>query len=240
MIERARLLSNQRVEDEAQGFMTDDEIIVFLDSNWQALYNDMVTARELYFKKDVDFTIYGENNQYEIEDDFYKILKLDYNYSSPSQYKYETKEVSLLDENQLNNRGENYFDFFFTNYDRNNVGRGYYLQNERTIVLLPKIRAAGTYNLSYVPVCPHVQDHNISLPPGFQEWLSARTAINMATPEEGDLKNLEKEFMFWDQKVKKWMAERSNLAPKSIRRSVDLGGRRIDRINSWWYGDNNY
>ena len=222
MIGRVRALTNQRVSVEDQGFFTDEEIKGFLEQNWYCLHKQMVEARELYFKKEETIQLKNGNQFYNFEGDFYKILKVDYEYGTG--FFLNIPQIGLRDENKYENESSYLWDFPYIQAEENRTSRGYILCGSSQIKIIPRLRAQGKFKIQWIPDSPLIDDPNINLPRGFDNWIVYSTAIDISIPEEGDTRNLEKKQMFWMDKISLWMNDRSNLDPRSIHKKINYHG----------------
>ncbi len=62
----------------SSAFINDAEALTLLNELWPELYSELVTVYENYYYAEHTFTIQSGTNRYDLPDDFYKILGVDY------------------------------------------------------------------------------------------------------------------------------------------------------------------
>lgn len=234
LIRLIRGLANQRVDSSDQGFFSDDEVKEFMQTHWGTLYKKMVKSREKYFVDSKEFLIDASTNVFELPVALYKILKLDYMLGGDPLQTIPLKEIDIRDENRYQNRTSYREGWFGYEYDDDNLPYRAYLWEGNKIAILPRNTSQGKYLLKYVPDTPLIDSEDIRIPKDFDNYIVYATAITIALPEEGDLKNLKEERAYWSSMIDEWMSDRTQKQARSIRRSVDYEGRRHDGHNRFW------
>ena len=232
MIEQARGLANQRAEITDQAFYTDNEILGYLRKSFVRLYNQMVKARNQWFQVTsvIDNPVYIGDGEYTLPTDFYKLNKLD--------YKRYDSWIELI---RMNMKSENIAEEQYPGWWAFRTGRpwtygdvyeGYFYTGSKTIKVVPKQLRSYPLRLKWVPEAPVLQMGNttIDLPSGFEEYIIYQTAITIAVPEEGDLKNLNNEYAKIEAMVGDWMKDRSHLDPNRINKRIEFSGSPVGSV----------
>jgi hypothetical protein len=158
---------------ESGGFIGDAEVNVYVNESWGELYDILVTAD--YFLSSVDFSLAGgaSGYRYTFPTSLYKLRSLERNPDTSNRLELERVPFS----------------------ERNGIGyRGYILIGS-TIEVHPFENAAGDYRAYYVPERPvlSVDGDSISVPNGWEAFVTLGAAIKMLAKEESDSSALQRE-----------------------------------------------
>ena len=253
---KIRGITNQRVESSEQAFFTDEEIKDYMQDSWSNLYYMMVEARKNWFNKETNFTVAdGDRGKKKLPLDFYRMAKLEYIYgqanSGVEDNTLEIDEISVGEDQQYQQKIA--YDSYWgpRRIDDTYPERAFILHPDH-VELFPKISSSGNYKMLYIPEClpidselinppegsPLLASKYFKLPRGFENWIKWETSVMIGIPEEGDLDNIRKELVVAKRKVTQWCSDRTNKKAKSIKRTVDYHGRRLDSSTSrfWPHG----
>lgn len=164
----------ERSDMENSGFISDSELVSYINSSYAQLYDLLVSRFEDYYTTTTSSVVASGDNSISVPADFYKLLGVDYQLSGDS---YTTV-------NKYNFQNRNRRD----GLARTSQSRQYRLINN-AIELLPKTNAQGTYQLWYVPRITRLADDVDTLDGvnGWEEYIVIDTAIKMLSKEESDI-----------------------------------------------------
>lgn len=262
MILKIRGVTNQRVDDAEQGFFSDQEIINYMQDAWASLYYEMVSARKGYFVKNEEFIV-GSDSKYSLPFDLFRIYKVQYKLGDNNYLPIEEIDLvdeewyenrvaldqywGTIPESSRPDRG-----FVLLNNDLHlfppsSASGAYRLRYvpkvpdiESTLINPPEMIENPEYDEMSNPDVPQTisnparQDFFFNVPDGFNLWIQWEAALTIGIPEEGDIKNIEKKRNEWMERIKKWMSDRTNNKPRSIKRTVDYHGNRYSNTFRGW------
>lgn len=217
----------QRSDNENTTFVTDSEIIGYINDSYKALYDLIVDAVEDYNLSSASFTITSGNVQ-AIPSDFYKMRGLDDlslgNTNPRSVRKYNWNERNDFNDPPLVSAPYKYSDV-------------YYRIQGSNIVLTPPANALKPYILYYVPL-PGTLDDDADVAFGINGWLDyvvVDAAIKCMIKEESDTRPLERERKAIVDRIEAMKSSRDQGLPEKISR---VRNRR--RMGPWEFGGSGY
>lgn len=160
----------EKADMQNSAFVSDTEIIGYLNSGWQKLYGLLVERFENYYVSESTLNLVNGTKEYNLPSDFFKLLGVDL---TASDYTYTLRPWSLN--------------------ERNRIFEGIGAQPSRYILVGSKIRfvpvpsASYTAKLYYVPMPAFlVAGGTIDLPPYGEEYLTAKAGADCKQKEESD------------------------------------------------------
>lgn len=184
-------LKNQsriRADKVGSGFIQNDELIAYINSSACELYDLLVGAYgNDYFLQSHTFTTVFNQSNYDLPDDFYKMVGLDYLIGPDN--------ALTLKPYQFNERNR-YRQGTYWNAISGAAGPRYKI-NPSTLSLLPIPDGAYNLELWYIPACPKMVEDTDGFDGinGWEEFIIIDAAIKMLQKEESDTSLLEKQKM---------------------------------------------
>ena len=183
-----RTLIRQRADMEDSNFVTDDEIVGFINQSIAELHDELVTLYEdFYVTKGADITL-PAGNPTTLPDDFYKCLGVDLNTSG---IKYRLKPFQFGERNAYNSPV----------YQTTGVPNLFYSIRGNELTFIPDSTVSGTANIWYVPqpqqfalgsgddaVELNAKARQIAI--GYEEYIILDGAMKCLIKEESDVSTL--------------------------------------------------
>lgn len=180
--------SRQRADKEGSGFIQNNELIGYINKSATKLYDLLVGAYgNDYYAATHAFTTVGNTQLYDLPEDFYKLLGIDYMIGP--------QEALTLKPYQFNERNR-YRIGTFWNAITGVAGPRYHLTKD-AISFLPIPDGGYNLELHYVPVCPKMIEPEDTFDGinGWEEYIILDAARKMLQKEETDTSGLEKEIL---------------------------------------------
>ena len=179
--------ARQRANMESTNFVTDAEIVNYLDRAWRELY-DLITSTapsNMYFLSSTTINITSNVDTYALPTDFYKLKGIDLPVDPSAP-------ITLMPFNfNERNRGKN----SFFNINATRIYR--YLLAGNNLKFIPTPSTTVTATLWYVPIPPKLSTiagvglvTSIDSINGWDEYITTDAAIQMLAKEESDTSNL--------------------------------------------------
>lgn len=168
----------QRADMENTNFVTDAEVIKFLDQGYRKFYNLVTTEYENYYVSETNITLVASQEDYDLPSDFYKLLGFD-----------------LV-------TGDKRFTMFpWTLNERNRLINGWigrpvrYILKGGKVKFTPTPTAPGTVVCYYVPspTALTTSSQSVEVFNGYDEFIMLDAAIKCLQKEESDTAVLERE-----------------------------------------------
>lgn len=177
--------SRLRADKVGSTFIKDDELLTYINSSYAELYDLLVGAYgNEYYEQEHSFSTVGNTRRYDLPDDFYKLVGVDYVIGPTS--------VLTLKPYQFNERNRyqqgTYWSALVGIY-----GPKYRLVNE-AIEFAPIPDGSYNIKLHYVPACPKLVDDSDTANGvnGWEEYIIVDVARKMLIKEETDVTELNK------------------------------------------------
>lgn len=157
-------------------FVTDTEIISYLDRSYRDLYNLIVTSHDDYFVTSGNISITTATDTYSLASDFYKLLGVDINRGTGNIF---TLRPFSFNER---NRGQN----VASRLSSSEIYR--YILYQSSLKFIPFPTQADTAVVWYVPVPTAItlSSQSIDGVNGWDEYVSTDAAIKCVAKEESD------------------------------------------------------
>ena len=180
--------ARQRANMENTNFVTDAEVVNYIDRAWRELY-DLITTEgssNMYFLSQATLNITSGTDSYALPTDFYKLKGIDLPIDTNAP-------ITLMPFNfNERNRGKN----SFFNINATRIYRYMLAGNYVKFIPIPQTTVAA--NLWYVPVPPKLvagapgagEANSIDSVNGWDEYITTDAAIQMLAKEESDTTNL--------------------------------------------------
>lgn len=172
--------SRLRADKVGSGFIQNDELEAYINSSACELYDLLVSAYgNDYFRQTHTFSTQADTSKYDLPDDFYKLLGIDFIIGS--------QEALTLKPFQFNERNR----FRIGNYwsaIRSGAGPRYNIGSDQ-LEFLPVPDGAHDLELHYVPSCPILANDADEFDGvnGWEEMIILDAAIKMLQKEESDV-----------------------------------------------------
>lgn len=195
--------SRERADKVGSGFILDSELIGYINESYSALYDLLVSAYDNdYYMKAAPFvfTTVGQQQMYDLPDDFYKLRGIDLTIGS--------NEKLTLRQFQWNERNKyqqgTYWSALVGNY-----GPRYKLI-ENKIAFYPAPDAGYSLSVWYIPHCPILANSGdkINGVNGWEEFIIIDAAIKMLAKEESDTSELTREKLLIMARIKEMSENR--------------------------------
>lgn len=210
--------ARRRANMENTQFVTDAEVITYLDQANRKFYNLLVTEFENWFVSDTTFPTVDGQKEYDLPTDFYKLLGVDLEDASGRAF--------TLRPFELNERNRIVHTW---------IGKPvrYILKGSKIVLVPTPSGAAQTIRLLYVPspVAITSSAQTIEVFNGFDEYIALDAAIRMLMKEESDTALLERERAYMEQQIIDLMRGRDAGFPKRVTDLATLNDRAFFR---WW------
>lgn len=182
-----RTKSRQRANKEGSGFIQNPELNGYINDSATKLYDLLVGAYgNDYYAKSASITTIFNQELYDVPEDFYKLLGIDY-ILGPQQF-------LTLKPYQFNERNRFRIGTFW-NAIRGVAGPRYRLTVNK-LSFLPVPDAGYNLELHYIPACPVMVDDTDTFDGinGWEEFIILDAAMKMLKKEETDTSDLQREF----------------------------------------------
>lgn len=180
--------SRLRADKVGSGFIQNNELTAYINSSACELYDLLVGAYgNDYYLQSHTFATEANISNYDLPDDFYKMIGLDYLIGP--------MEALTLRPYQFNERNR-YRQGTYWNAITGAAGPRYKV-NPSTLSFLPIPDGAYNMELWYIPACPQLvnDDDGFDGINGWEEFIIVDAAIKMLQKEESDTSLLEKQKM---------------------------------------------
>jgi hypothetical protein len=210
--------ARRRANMENTQFVTDAEVITYLDQAYRKFYNLIVTDFENWFVSETSFATVDGTDEYNLPTDFYKLLGVDLVDASGRAFTLRPFELS----------------------ERNRIVHTWigkpvrYILKGTNIKLVPvPSGGAQTIKILYVPSPTAITSsaQTLEVFNGFDEYICLDAAIRMLMKEESDTALLERERAYMEQQINDLMRGRDGGFPKRVTDLATLNDRSFFR---WW------
>jgi hypothetical protein len=210
--------TRQRSDMENSSFVSDSELVSYINSSYAQLYDILVSRFEDYYTTSSTSTVASGANTIAVPADFYKLRGLDYELS--------TDNFTTITKYNFQNRNKGRRGGYLTYSD--SQPRQYRIIGNN-LEILPKDNAQGTYKLWYVPRLTRLSDDTDTLDAvnGWEEYIVIDAAIKMLAKEESDISALLIEKRAMEERIEA-MANDRDSEPETI---TDANP------NAWWSTD---
>lgn len=167
----------KRSDQENSDFISDDELLEYINSAYAEYYGLITTLYEDYNISTADITTVENANIYNLPSDFFKMAGVDY--EADSGFTVDVEKFQFVERNQLDNQ---FFDG--TNFNHN---MRYKLLGD-TITFVPAPPANKTIRLWYIPSCPILTTDTqlIDGINGYEEMVINEVCIRIMNKQEQD------------------------------------------------------
>lgn len=168
----------QQADMENSKFISDSELVTYINDSLASLYDMLIQAGEFYFIQSYDFITIAGTTEYSMPSDFYKILGVDYRLGSGEARS--MQRANWQDRNRYNN-----FPFFNTTQ----YAFYKYMLNGNNIRLMPDTSTNETIRVWYAPVLTELvlDADTTDVINGFDDYVIADVCIKMLAKEESDI-----------------------------------------------------
>lgn len=189
----------QRADIEESKFITDDEILGYLNHSYQKLYDILVKTYEDYYVEDTEVTLVGGTSSYVLPTNFYKCLGVDLHTSGQ---KVTLKPFNFGERNKFQTNSYEYYQ--------------YKVQGGQ-IKFIPMPTGSGTVTVWFVPVAPTLtMVSSIDSINGYDEFVIVDAAIKCLQKEESDTTALQLEKQEAVSRIQSSASNRDAGEPKTI------------------------
>jgi hypothetical protein len=217
--------ARERADMVNSGFITPSELRGYLSASYAELYERLIQSGLFYFDWQTQ-TINGDGNElYDLPDDYYATLRMDYEWSS--NYHTELWEYMF----QERTRFENAIGGATSGYST------HYTISGSKVSLLPA-PTGGTYRHFYAPRPmdlgseEYSDDTEIDGVGGWEEWIIVDAARKMLAKEESTTAHLERDLQRLEARIEEMAQNRAWASP---RRVVDVNDRKQETTGWWKY-----
>ena len=188
-------LIRRKTDQENSTFVTDDELIEFIDLSYKELYNKLIEANSTYFLTSTQISVVGGQDIYALPTDFYKVQGVDVNVSGD-------RAISARPFNFEERNRKNYNGYYANSF-------GYIIRGD-SIQFLPTPFGSQNVVLWYIPLPQTITatTDTINTVNGGFRWIVADVCIMVATKEESDTTSFETEKMRHEENIRKSFAIR--------------------------------
>jgi len=214
--------ARERADMENSEFVSDTELVSYINSSYSALYDLLVSRFEQYYTLKSEFTVAQGSNTQALPADFYKLEAVDFKIGS--DWTTVTK-WNLMDRNRRRQ---------LLRLDYRNINPRQYRVVGNNIEFLPEDSADGDYRIWYTPRLTRLSadTDTIDAVNGWEEYIVVDAAIKMLNKEESDVSALLIEKRELEERIEA-MAENRDGEPEII---TDLMPRAWDNdIRRWDY-----
>jgi hypothetical protein len=186
--------SRIRADKVGSGFIQNDELIAYINSSACELYDLLVAAYgNDYFASTHTFATVANDSSYDLPDDFYKMIGLDYLIGN--------QDAITLKPYQFNERNK-YRQGTYWNAINGAAGPRYKISTDQ-IQFMPIPDGAYNMELHYIPACPvlAIDADEFDGVNGWEEYIIVDAAIKMLQKEESDTSLLEKQKMKLEMRI---------------------------------------
>lgn len=207
--------ARQRADMENSEFISDSELLSYINSSYAELYDLIVSRFEDYYVESTELTITSGNSTITLPSDFYKLKGLDRKYGSSTEY----CTVERFDWKSRNQRN--------SSVARSSLGvsnTSYRIVKDE-IRILPEADAPGTYRLWYIPTFTRLSDDadTVDGVNGWEEYIVIDAAIKMMQKEESDVSVLAAQKNMIVKRVEDMAQQRDADMPETISDVQSLG-----------------
>lgn len=197
---------------ENSGFILDPELIDYINESVSDLYDILIQKYgEDYYTNPIPFAIAvnGNDNQYNLPDDFYKIRGVDLNLGTNQAIS--IKQFAFAERNRFRNN-------YIFSWDQEGVSRARYRIIGRKIWFLPRPDGSADVDIWYIPHAPVlVADvDEFDAINGWEEYIIVDTAIKMLAKEESDTKDLTARKLFLIDRIETAANNRDAANPMKV------------------------
>ena len=200
----------ERSNTERSNFVTDDEIIRYIDQGYTKLYDLIVSKFENYYISDYSFTTTGATQFFDLPNDFYKMVGLDQfqNFSGSGENALTVRPFNFNERNRYNNI---LFAVTAAAFYR-------YLIQGSKIKILPAPDAGITFKMWYVPAPVKITTsaQTIDGVSGWEEVVILTAAIQVMNKQELDSSALKREQLEAIDRVITMATERDAALPERV------------------------
>lgn len=200
----------ERSNTERSNFVTDDEIIRYIDQGYTKLYDLIVSKFENYYISDHSFTTTGSTQFFDLPADFYKMVGLDQfqNFSGSGENALTVRPFNFNERNRYNNI---LFAVTAAAFYR-------YLIQGTKIKILPQPDAGITFKMWYVPAPVKITTtaQTIDGIAGWEEVVILTAAIQVMNKQELDSSALKLEQREAIDRVMTMATERDAALPERV------------------------
>ena len=195
--------ARQRADMEDSEFISDSELLSYINSSYAELYDLLVASYEDYHVGNpVEFTI-SSGNTYTLPSDFYKLRAIDYKVDGSN---YAAMRRFVFADRNSNERSRT----VDTEMKYRIVGNKIYIE--------PSSNANGDYRIWYTPSITLLSTDSDTIDGinGWEEYVVVDAAIKMLNKEESDTRHLDMEKQSLMQRIEKMSQNRDDAAPDTI------------------------
>lgn len=200
----------ERSNTERSNFVTDDEIIRYVDQGFTKLYDLIVSKFENYYISEHNFTTDGLNQFFDLPADFYKMVGLDQfqNFSGSGTNALTVRPFNFNERNRYNNI---LFAVTAAAFYR-------YLIQGSKIKILPQPDSGITFKMWYIPAPTKITNtaQIIDGIAGWEEVVVLFAAVQIMNKQELDSTALKREYMEAVDRVITMATERDAALPERV------------------------
>jgi len=217
----------QRSEQENSQFVSDDEIVTYINASLSELYDLMINEYgEDYFISTDTITTTAGTSDYTLPDDFYKFVSIDLN--ANGNVNYSLQRFNFSERNKYQNTG-------YSVGTVSSTAPFKYTILGNNVKLLPVPQGTHTLTMYYVPQ-PPVLDNTATevsaqIPAGWLEYVVIDSAIKVMAKEESDTTVLEREKFSLAARIKNMANNRDSESPESV---TDVQGSHSVTDTGWF------
>ena len=198
----------ERADMEGTDFISDSELLTYINESYAELYDIMVASFEDYFTIESALVASGGTGRLTLPTDFYKLRGLDKDLGGGNHatvYKFNFNDRNVTESNPFR------------------LTSAYGLRTEYRIVkdellLVPAQPADGTYRMWYIPQITFLagDSDTVDAPNGFDEYIVIDAAIKCLTKEESDTGALDRAKGLMTQRINDMSSNRDTDQPEVI------------------------
>ena len=141
-VSELQTICRDRTDNQNSSFITDDELLRYINTSYKELYNKLLKANSTYFMTETTINLVANQSAYTLPADFYKVQGVDI--ISTTTEKITAKPYSFENRNRQN-------------YIRNQTSQFYwYIIQGDEIRFIPTPQLATSATLFYIPVTPTI------------------------------------------------------------------------------------
>jgi hypothetical protein len=208
----------RRANMENTQFVTDAEIITYLDQANRKFYNLLTSEYENWFVTESTFSLVPGQKDYLLPTDMYKLLGVDI--VDPDGRAFTLRPFSLNERNRISQTW---------------LGKPVrYILKGNYISMLPETTFASTVKLYYVPSPTAITSsaQTVEVYNGFDEYIALDAAIRCVLKEEGNIEPLLVERKYMEDQINALMVGRDAGFPKRVTDLAAINDRSFFR----WFG----
>lgn len=195
----------------SSGFIGDDELTFYINQAYTELYDLIIASFEDYFMNNLQFTLNGNQDGYDMPNLVYKLRGVDYNVNSgPTQW-YSLGRFMFGDRNRYNTPWG-----IIGWYPWQNL---MYSWTGSKLKIIPETQAAGTYRVWFTPHLTQLSTDNPTFDPTLEQWVDlvvVGAAIKCLNKEESDVSVLMAQKQMLVQRIEGMAPSRDNANPKYV------------------------